>query len=80
MAKNNYFINQARRTYLDAQNMIPAVYASIAIALHDRGRGYKRINDLFCDSQQTWEDHSGNITDMIKRCEKETGIELRGSK
>lgn len=80
MGKNNYFINKARRTYQDAQNMVPAIYASIAIALHDRGWGYKRINDLFCDSQQIWEDHYGNITDMIKKCEEITGIELRGAK
>lgn len=66
--------------YQQTQQLTPAIYASIAIALHERGWGYKRINDLFCDSQQIWEDHSGNITDMIKKCEELTGIELRGAK
>ena len=55
--------------------MVPAIYAAMALALHRTyGFGYKRINDVFTESQRIWEAHVGNLDDMIQLCEKETGI------
>ena len=66
MGKNNKLINSlneiARRNRSQnvataADQMVPQIYAAIAIALHRTyGFGYKRINDIFVESQ-----HIGRI-------------------
>lgn len=65
MGKNNKLINSlneiARRNRSQnvataADQMVPQIYAAIAIALHRTyGFGYKRINDIFVESQHIWE-------------------------
>ena len=41
----------------EVNNLVPGVYASLAIALHRNwGWGFKRINRLFSQSQRIWED------------------------
>ena len=67
MAKNNKLINSlneiARRNRSQnvataADQMVPQIYAAIAIALHRTyGFGYKRINDVFVESQHIWESY-----------------------
>ena len=84
MGKNNKLINQmkalAARNQVQAiekasDEMVPAIYAAMALALHRTyGFGYKRINSIFAESQRIWEEHVGNLDDMIRLCEKETGI------
>lgn len=84
MAKNNKLINSlneiARRNRAKnidsaANQMVPQIYAAVALALHSTyGFGYKRINDVFVESQHIWERFSGNGEDMIKHCEEVTGI------
>ena len=61
----------------EVKNLVPGVYASLAIALHRNwGWGFKRINRLFSQSQRIWEDlETDNI---IELCEKETNILLKG--
>ena len=55
--------------------MVPQIYAAIAIALHRTyGFGYKRINDIFVESQHIWEDYAGDGAGMVKKCEEETGV------
>lgn len=64
---------------LDKQinDLVPAVYASIALALSKHwGFGFERINRLFQQSQEIWEELGDE--EMIKLCEKETGILLKG--
>lgn len=64
---------------LDKQinDLVPAVYASIALALNKHwGFGFERINRLFQQSQEIWEELGDE--EMIKLCEKETGILLKG--
>lgn len=84
MGKNNKLINQMK--VLAARNraqaidkasdeMVPVIYAAMALALHRScGFGFRRINRVFMESQKIWEDFVGNPDDMIRLCEKETGI------
>ena len=78
MAKNNYLINKYKILYKKINQIIPEVYAGIALALHRKcGWGYKRINDLFEESQIIWNECINSDINMLEMCEKETGIELR---
>ena len=64
--------------YQKIQQITPQVYAGIALALHRKcGWGYKRINDLFGESQEIWEECVHKNIDMVKMCEDETGIDVQ---
>ena len=78
MAKNNYLINKYKILYKKINQITPEVYAGIALALHRKcGWGYKRVNDLFEESQIIWNECINSDINMMEMCEKETGIELR---
>ncbi len=78
MAKNNFLIKQYKAMQKVIDNTSPNIYAGIALALHRRyGWGYKRIKELFYESQCIWEDCANNGVDMGKLCEDETGIDVR---
>ena len=78
MGKNNYLINKYKMLYNKIEQITPEVYAGIALALHRKcGWGYKRINDLFVESQTIWNECINSDINMMEMCEKETGIELR---
>lgn len=84
MGKNNKLINSlneiARRKQDEnigkaADQMVPQIYAAMAMALHRTyGFGYERINRAFVESQKIWMDFNGKSDEMIKLCEKETGV------
>ena len=77
MSKNNALIAAMKMAKRETDNITPAVYASIAIALHRKyGFGYERINNVFSESQRIWTEFAGNIEEMIALCEQETGITL----
>lgn len=90
MGKNNRLINSinaiARRKQEEnvgkaADQMVPQIYAAMAIALHRTyGFGYDRINRVFLESQHIWEDFVGAGDEMIELCEKETSICVVGMK
>lgn len=64
--------------YKKIEQITPEVYAGIALTLHRKyGWGYKRINDLFEESQIIWNECINSDINMVEMCEKETGIELR---
>lgn len=78
MGKNNNLINKYKMLYKKIEQITPEVYAGIALALHRKcGWGYKRINDLFVESQTIWNECINSDINMMEMCEKETGIELR---
>ena len=78
MGKNNNLINKYKLLYKKIDQITPEVYAGIALALHRKcGWGYKRINDLFVESQTIWNECIDSDINMVEMCEKETGIELR---
>ena len=78
MGKNNKLINQYKAMYQQIQQITPEVYAGIALALHRKhGWGYQRINDLFCESQDIWNECIQSEVNMIQLCEQETGIEVQ---
>lgn len=78
MGKNNSLINKYKMLYKKIEQITPEVYAGIALALHRKyGWGYKRINDLFSESQIIWNECINSDINMVEMCEKETGIELR---
>ena len=78
MGKNNILIEQYKTMYKKIQQITPEVYAGIALALHRKyGWGYKRINDLFSESQAIWNECVNSGINMVEMCEEETGIEVR---
>ena len=83
MAKNHAFIEQmkaAAKMKQQIKQITPEVYAGIALALHRKQKwGYKRINELFMESQKIWDECVEFEINMIELCEEETGIEVRGS-
>lgn len=84
MGKNNRLINSinaiAKRKQDEnvgkaADQMVPQIYAAMAIALHRTyGFGYERINRVFVESQKIWMNFDGRGEEMVKLCEKETGV------
>ena len=78
LAKNNKLIEQYKTMYKKIQQITPEVYAAIALALHRKNKwGYKRINELFEESQKIWQESVNEDKDMVQMCMDETGIELR---
>ena len=78
MGKNNNLINKYKMLYKKIEQITPEVYAGIALTLHRKYEwGYKRINDLFEESQIIWNECINSDINMMEMCEKETGIELR---
>ena len=86
MGKNNRLINsmkalakqnQAKNFAKASDEMVPVIYAAMALALHSTcGFGYKRINDVFVESQRIWEKFAGTPDEMIKLCKEQTGISV----
>lgn len=84
--KNNRFVNQmleiARRNRKnigadESAKITPAVYASMAIALHrEFGFGRDRINRAFATSQDIWADHTYDLEKMVDLCAEETGVKI----
>jgi hypothetical protein len=78
MAKNNDLINRYKLLNLRVQQIVPEVYAAVALTLYrDYEWTYEQINDLFGLTQEKWEYYSDMHLDMIQICSEETGIELR---
>lgn len=60
------------------KEITPEVYASIAIALHRKyGWGYKRISELFAESQEVWNECIMSEESMAEMCERLTGIDVQ---
>ena len=86
MSKNNRLINsmkalaeqnQVKNFAKASDEMVPVIYAAMALALHSTcGFGYKRINDVFVESQRIWEEFAGTPDEMIKLCKEQTGISI----
>ncbi len=54
------------------EKLIAHIYACTAICLHEKGWGYKRLNDLFLATQKMYE--TTDVFEMCKLCEDITGI------
>lgn len=77
--KNNLLIANMKRVQREINNVLPCVYAGIALSLHRKhGWGYKRINDLFKESQELWEEATEKGVNMAQMCLEETGIDVVG--
>ena len=57
-------------------NLVPCVYAALAVALYEKGWRHKRISELFARSQQIWTDHCYDRGDMTDYCYNITGIDV----
>ena len=81
MAKNKALIEQMKlqaKLREQIKQVTPDVYAGIALALHRKyGWGFKRINALFAESQEIWNECVQSDINMIQMCEKETGIDIQ---
>ena len=79
--KNDLLIANMKRVQREINNILPNVYAGIALALHRKhGWGFKRINDLFIESEKLWYEATDNNINMATLCLEETGIEVQGVK
>ena len=68
MGKNNNLINKYKMLYKKIEQITPEVYAGIALALHRKcGWGYKRINDLFEESQIIWNECINSDINMVEK-------------
>lgn len=77
---NRQLINQFKYVYKTAQDITPSVYASIAIPLITKyGWTQDEVEQLFLDSQDEWQNSIGSNDNMILRCERITGIDMRRS-
>lgn len=75
---NKRLVNQFKAMYQQINQITPQVYAGIALSLHRKyGWGFKRINDLFTESQAIWQECVDSGVNMIKMCEEETGIDIQ---
>lgn len=75
---NQYLTKLLSKLERQCREITPSVYASIAIALHRKyGWGYKRISDLFAESQEVWNECIQGDISMIEMCERITGIDVR---
>ena len=78
MGKNNAFINAQKRTMKQALDVVPKVYAAIAISLQRKyGWEFDDINNLFNESQVVWNECVETGVDMLKMCSDETGIDMQ---
>ena len=78
MGKNNAFINAQKRTIKQSLDVIPKVYASIAIALQRKyGWEPEETNGLFNESQDVWNECVMSGEDMLIKCYEETGIDMQ---
>jgi hypothetical protein len=78
MAKNRLLIEQEKRLRKNISELTPAIYAGIALALHRKHRwGFKRINDLFVESQIIWNECVELDINMRDLCFNETGIDVQ---
>ena len=74
---NKRLVNQYKAMYQQINQITPQVYAGIALALHRKhGWEYEQIAELIEESQIIWQECVDSEVDMIKMCEKETGIEV----
>lgn len=75
---NKYFVKQCKRMQENIRDITPSVYACLALALHRKhGWGYKRINDLFCESQVIQNECIRSDMKMLDMCLKETGVDVK---
>lgn len=78
MAKNKELINQDKILYAKVHNIVPEVYAAIALVLsREYEWTYEQIDDFFAETQAVWQEYSDSHLDMVQACYEETGIELR---
>ena len=79
--KNHVLIANMKRVQKQIDDVLPCVYAGIALALHrELGWGYKRINKVFTRSQEIWQEAVFTGENMAKTCLDETGIDVVGIK
>ena len=79
--KNNLLIANMKRVQREIDNVLPSVYAAMALSLHRKhGWGFKRINELFAESQKIWFEANDRNIDMLTMCLDETGVDVRGKK
>lgn len=80
MAKNNSYINKQRYLFQQVENVVPSVYACVAMTLFEGGMPLEMIEDIFVKSQAKWEEHTGNLSDILIKCYNQTSICLMTQK
>lgn len=72
------YIHQERRYKRNLEEVIPLIYAAIAISLHRRyGFGFHRISTVIADSQKLFtESRNLRMEEVMQRCYEETGIDI----
>lgn len=80
MARKNYvLIANMKRVQKEINNVVPNVYAGIALALHrNNGWTFEQIDELFAESQRLWTEATETGENMAAMCLEETGIDVVG--
>lgn len=78
MAKNNDLINRYKILNQKVRNIVPEVYAAVALVLsREYEWTYEQIDEFFGETQAVWQEYADSKMDMVQACYEETGIELR---
>lgn len=79
--KNRLLIANMQRVQKTIDDVLPCVYAGIALALY-RAKGWDpdQIREVFAESQKIWFEAVEKGIDMTTMCEDETGIDVVGLK
>lgn len=75
--KNNNAVLKILKLYQEKEKMlVPEMYASFAIALHETGKTKEEIVEILEFTQALWEQYANGEIDMIKWAEEITGLNL----
>lgn len=79
MNKTNILVaRELARIQKKIKQLIPEIYSCFCFVLYNRGWTAEQIEDLFAETQETWNANADRMDTMIEWCEKETGILVAG--
>lgn len=76
MAKNNAVIMAMRKYQELVADLIPKVFSSFAIALHELEYDKEQIYDVLSLTQEIWQQSTDKGIDLVKWCNEEVQIEM----
>lgn len=80
MSKDNKTVNKYKYVARKVDEIVPSVYASLAMALSDYEVDSEIIGEIFALSQSIWEEHSSDMITLLGKCYNTTGIQLMNAK
>lgn len=71
-----------KRLYEETHSVVPQIYAAFALTLSYKNYNWDsdKIEQLFNETMELWDDCARNGVNMCKWCEEVTGIDVEGVK